>query len=110
MRARISLSSAASAKIRCSSCKTSRASWVGSKAEAGRHRKHGAKMAPRRRERSSAKFTVVVGGSYGAGNYGMCRSAAYEARLMFMLANYAHLPSGAESSGQCARRCLARDE
>ncbi|MCK5748553.1 MAG: methylcrotonoyl-CoA carboxylase, partial [Oricola sp.] len=32
------------------------------------------------------KFTVVVGGSYGAGNYGMC-GRAYGPRFMFMWPN-----------------------
>ena len=32
------------------------------------------------------KFTVVIGGSYGAGNYGMC-GRAYDPTLMFMWPN-----------------------
>ena len=32
------------------------------------------------------KFTVIVGGSYGAGNYGMC-GRAYDPRFMFMWPN-----------------------
>ena len=32
------------------------------------------------------KFTVVVGGSFGAGNYGMC-GRAYEPRLLWMWPN-----------------------
>jgi 3-methylcrotonyl-CoA carboxylase beta subunit len=32
------------------------------------------------------KFTVVIGGSFGAGNYGMC-GRAYSPRLMFMWPN-----------------------
>ena len=32
------------------------------------------------------KFTVVIGGSYGAGNYGMC-GRAYSPRMMFMWPN-----------------------
>jgi acetyl-CoA carboxylase carboxyltransferase component len=32
------------------------------------------------------KFTVVIGGSFGAGNYGMC-GRAYQPRLLFMWPN-----------------------
>lgn len=32
------------------------------------------------------KFTVIIGGSYGAGNYGMC-GRAYEPRLLWMWPN-----------------------
>ena len=32
------------------------------------------------------KFTVIVGGSFGAGNYGMC-GRAYDPRFMFMWPN-----------------------
>jgi 3-methylcrotonyl-CoA carboxylase beta subunit len=32
------------------------------------------------------RFTVVIGGSYGAGNYGMC-GRAYEPRFLFMWPN-----------------------
>lgn len=59
---------------------------VGSKAEAGGIAKHGAKMVHAVANATVPKFTVVVGGSYGAGNYGMC-GRAYEPRLMFMWPN-----------------------
>ncbi|MEM7730179.1 MAG: carboxyl transferase domain-containing protein [Pseudomonadota bacterium] len=59
---------------------------VGSKAEAGGIAKHGAKMVHAVANAQVPKFTVVVGGSYGAGNYGMC-GRAYEPRLMFMWPN-----------------------
>ena len=32
------------------------------------------------------KFTVIIGGSFGAGNYGMC-GRAYQPRLLFMWPN-----------------------
>ena len=38
------------------------------------------------RQAAVPKFTVVVGGSFGAGNYGMC-GRAYSPRLMFMWPN-----------------------
>ena len=59
---------------------------VGSKAEAGGIAKHGAKMVHAVSNAKVPKFTVVVGGSYGAGNYGMC-GRAYSPRLMFMWPN-----------------------
>lgn len=59
---------------------------VGSKAEAGGIAKHGAKMVHAVACARVPKFTVVVGGSYGAGNYGMC-GRAYNPTLMFMWPN-----------------------
>ena len=59
---------------------------VGSKAESGGIAKHGAKMVHAVANARVPKFTVVVGGSYGAGNYGMC-GRAYSPRLMFMWPN-----------------------
>lgn len=59
---------------------------VGSKAEAGGIAKHGAKMVHAVACAKVPKFTVIVGGSYGAGNYGMC-GRAYAPRLMFMWPN-----------------------
>jgi len=56
---------------------------VGSKAEAGGIAKDGAKMVHAVANAKVPKFTVVVGGSFGAGNYGMC-GRAYDPRLMFM--------------------------
>ena len=59
---------------------------VGSKAESGGIAKHGAKMVHAVSNAKVPKFTVVIGGSYGAGNYGMC-GRAYSPRLMFMWPN-----------------------
>nr|WP_324603217.1 carboxyl transferase domain-containing protein [Hellea balneolensis] len=59
---------------------------VGSKAEAGGIAKHGAKMVHAVACAKVPKFTIIVGGSYGAGNYGMC-GRAYDPRLMFMWPN-----------------------
>ena len=44
---------------------------VGSKAERGGIAKDGAKMVRAVACADVPKFTVIVGGSYGAGNYGM---------------------------------------
>ena len=50
---------------------------VGREAEAGGIAKHGAKMVTAVTCTQVPKITVIVGGSYGAGNYGMC-GRAYE--------------------------------
>ncbi|XP_074661226.1 methylcrotonoyl-CoA carboxylase beta chain, mitochondrial-like [Tubulanus polymorphus] len=59
---------------------------VGREAEAGGIAKHGAKMVTAVACAKVPKFTVIVGGSYGAGNYGMC-GRAYGPRFMFMWPN-----------------------
>jgi 3-methylcrotonyl-CoA carboxylase beta subunit len=59
---------------------------VGRKYEAGGIAKDGAKLVTAVSTTSVPKFTVIVGGSYGAGNYGMC-GRAYEPRLLFMWPN-----------------------
>ncbi|MCA9519525.1 MAG: acyl-CoA carboxylase subunit beta, partial [Myxococcales bacterium] len=48
--------------------------------------KDGAKMVHAVATANVPKFTVVIGGSYGAGNYGMC-GHAYDPRLMFSWPN-----------------------
>jgi 3-methylcrotonyl-CoA carboxylase beta subunit len=59
---------------------------VGSQYEAGGIAKHGAKMVTAVACAAVPKFTVLIGGSFGAGNYGMC-GRAYEPRLLFMWPN-----------------------
>jgi 3-methylcrotonyl-CoA carboxylase beta subunit len=49
---------------------------VGSKAERGGIAKDGAKMVRAVACADVPKFTVIVGGSYGAGNYGTSNTAA----------------------------------
>ena len=48
---------------------------VGSKAEAGGIAKNGAKLVTAVACANVPKFSMVVGGSFGAGNYGMCGRA-----------------------------------
>ena len=48
--------------------------------------KHGAKMVTAVAAAQVPKFTILVGGSFGAGNYGMC-GRAYDPRFMFMWPN-----------------------
>lgn len=59
---------------------------VGKKYEEGGIAKHGAKMVHAVACAKVPKFTVIIGGSFGAGNYGMC-GRAYEPRFLFMWPN-----------------------
>ena len=59
---------------------------VGRSAEAGGIAKDGAKLVTAVATARVPKFTVIVGGSYGAGNYGMC-GRAYSPRFLFMWPN-----------------------
>lgn len=59
---------------------------VGSKAEAGGIAKHGAKMVTAVACAQVPKITVIIGGSFGAGNYGMC-GRAYGPRFLYMWPN-----------------------
>ena len=59
---------------------------VGRKYEAGGIAKDGAKLVTAVSTTAVPKFTVIIGGSYGAGNYGMC-GRAYEPRFLFMWPN-----------------------
>jgi 3-methylcrotonyl-CoA carboxylase beta subunit len=59
---------------------------VGRKYEAGGIAKDGAKMVTAVACAKVPKITLVVGGSYGAGNYGMC-GRAYSPRFMFSWPN-----------------------
>jgi 3-methylcrotonyl-CoA carboxylase beta subunit len=59
---------------------------VGRKYEAGGIAKDGAKMVTAVACARVPKFTVIIGGSFGAGNYGMC-GRAYSPRLLFMWPN-----------------------
>ena len=59
---------------------------VGRKYEAGGIAKDGAKMVTAVATASVPKFTVIIGGSFGAGNYGMC-GRAYGPRFLWMWPN-----------------------
>jgi 3-methylcrotonyl-CoA carboxylase beta subunit len=59
---------------------------VGRKYESGGIAKDGAKLVTAVSTTSVPKLTVIIGGSYGAGNYGMC-GRAYEPRFLFMWPN-----------------------
>ena len=59
---------------------------VGRKYEAGGIAKDGAKMVTAVACARVPKFTVIIGGSFGAGNYGMC-GRAFDPRLLWMWPN-----------------------
>ena len=56
---------------------------VGKQYEAGGIAKHGAKMVNAVSNVNVPKFTVLIGNSYGAGNYGMC-GRAYDPNFLFI--------------------------
>ena len=59
---------------------------VGKKYEAGGIARDGAKMVTAVATARVPKFTVIIGGSYGAGNYGMC-GRAFGPRFLWMWPN-----------------------
>ncbi len=59
---------------------------VGQQYERGGIAKDGAKMVHAVANSVVPKFTVIIGGSFGAGNYGMC-GRAYQPRLLWMWPN-----------------------
>ncbi len=59
---------------------------VGRKVENEGIARHGAKMVTAVATAQVPKFTVIIGGSYGAGNYGMC-GRAYSPRFLWMWPN-----------------------
>ncbi len=59
---------------------------VGKKYETGGIARDGAKMVTAVSCANVPKFTVIIGGSFGAGNYGMC-GRAYDPRFLWMWPN-----------------------
>jgi 3-methylcrotonyl-CoA carboxylase beta subunit len=59
---------------------------VGKQYESSGIAKHGAKMVTAVATAKVPKFTLLIGGSFGAGNYGMC-GRAYDPRFLFMWPN-----------------------
>lgn len=70
---------------------------VGKKYEEGGIAKHGAKLVTAVACAQVPKFTVIIGGSFGAGNYGMC-GRAYDPRLLWMWPNARIGVMGAEQA------------
>ena len=91
---------------------------VGKKYEAGGIAKDGAKLVTAVATTGVPKYTVIIGGSYGAGNYGMC-GRAYQPRFLWMWPNarisvmggeqaatvlVAHAPGGDRGQGRQLER------
>ena len=72
---------------------------VGSKYEASGIAKHGAKMVAAVANANVPKFTVIVGGSFGAGNYAMC-GRAYNPRFLWSWPNARISVMGGEQAAQ----------
>ena len=70
---------------------------VGRAYEAGGIAKHGAKMVNAVATARVPKFTVVIGGSYGAGNYSMC-GRSYSPRFMWTWPNARLARMGSEQA------------
>src|SRR5471030_1904926 len=85
---------------------------VGSKYERAGIAKDGAKLVHAVANSVVPKFTVIIGGSFGAGNYGMC-GRAYEPRLLWMWPNARISVMGAQQAASVLttvkRDQLARD-
>jgi 3-methylcrotonyl-CoA carboxylase beta subunit len=72
---------------------------VGSKYEAAGIAKHGAKMVTAVSNAKVPKITVIVGGSYGAGNYAMC-GRAYDPHFLWTWPNARISVMGGEQAAQ----------
>lgn len=72
---------------------------VGSKYEAGGIAKDGAKLVTAVACAKVPKFTVIIGGSFGAGNYGMC-GRAYSPRFLWTWPNARISVMGGEQAAQ----------
>ncbi|MFP4082765.1 MAG: carboxyl transferase domain-containing protein [Candidatus Aminicenantes bacterium] len=72
---------------------------VGKQYEHGGIAKDGAKLVHAVADADVPKFTVIIGGSYGAGNYAMC-GRAYEPRLLWMWPNARISVMGGEQAAQ----------
>jgi 3-methylcrotonyl-CoA carboxylase beta subunit len=72
---------------------------VGKKYENEGIAKHGAKMVTAVANAQVPKFTIIIGGSFGAGNYAMC-GRAYQPRFLFMWPNARISVMGGEQAAQ----------
>jgi len=72
---------------------------VGREAETGGIARHGAKMVQAVATVNVPKITVIIGSSFGAGNYGMC-GRAYDARFLFTWPNARVSVMGGEQAAQ----------
>ena len=80
---------------------------VGRKYENEGIARHGAKMVTAVATAQVPKFTVIIGGSFGAGNYGMC-GRAYSPRFLWMWPNARISVMGGEQAAERAGHRQAR--
>ena len=76
---------------------------VGKKYEAEGIAKHGAKLVMAVSNAKVPKFTIIIGGSYGAGNYGMC-GRAFSPRFLWMWPNASISVMGAQQAADVLTR------
>jgi 3-methylcrotonyl-CoA carboxylase beta subunit len=76
---------------------------VGRKAEAEGIAKHGAKMVMAVANAQVPKITIIIGGSFGAGNYAMC-GRAFSPRFLFLWPNARISVMGGEQAAQVLSR------
>jgi 3-methylcrotonyl-CoA carboxylase beta subunit len=76
---------------------------VGKKVEAEGIARHGAKMVMAVSNAQVPKFTVIMGGSFGAGNYGMC-GRAFDPRFLWMWPNAKISVMGGEQAADVLTR------
>ncbi len=79
---------------------------VGSKSESEGIAKHGAKLVSAVACAKVPKLTVIVGGSYGAGNYAMC-GRAYDPRFLWMWPNAKIAVMGGEQAANVLAQVTA---
>ncbi|CAF0982199.1 unnamed protein product [Rotaria sp. Silwood1] len=79
---------------------------VGRDAEAGGIAKHGAKLVNAVACSQVPKITVIIGGSYGAGNYGMA-GRSYSPRFLYMWPNARISVMGGEQAAQVLTQITA---
>jgi geranyl-CoA carboxylase beta subunit len=72
---------------------------VGTESERGGIIKHGSKMIQAVANATVPQFTIVIGGSFGAGNYGMC-GRAYDPRFIFGWPNSKTAVMGGEQAAK----------
>ena len=82
---------------------------VGSEVEAGGIAKDGAKLVAAVASAAVPKITVIVGGSYGAGNYGMC-GRAFGPRFLFTWPNARISVMGGEQAASVLAEVRRPDE
>jgi 3-methylcrotonyl-CoA carboxylase beta subunit len=82
---------------------------VGREYEAGGIAKHGAKLVTATACARVPKFTVVIGGSFGAGNYAMC-GRAYSPRFLWMWPNARISVMGGEQAATVLSMVRRKDD